>query len=119
MARALLVAVRNWTLYPPEHPTVVAAVARFGDAIRESSLGAAFAIGVTPETLMIEGATADAGATGIAEAAALLHDPDTLAVTFVGSIPLSTIHAFLGLLALDPAERRRGGGPARVWARLG
>src|SRR4051812_9087397 len=119
MARALLVAVRNWTMYPPEHPTVAASVARFGDAVRESSLGAAFAIGVTPETLMIEGAAADASATGIAEAAALLHERDILSVIFLGSIPPDTIHAFLRLLTLDAAERRRDGGPARIWARLG
>ena len=43
MARALLVAVRNWTLYPPEHPTVIASVERFGAAVRDSTLGAAFA----------------------------------------------------------------------------
>ena len=119
MARALMVAVRNWTLYPPEHPTVVAAVERFGAAVRDSTLGAAFAIGVTPETLMIEGATADAGIAGIAEAAAMLHDRDILTVTFVGNIPPGTIHAFLRLLTLDAAERRREGGPARLWARQG
>ena len=119
MARALLAAVRNWTLYPSEHPTVTASVERFGAAVRESTFGAAFAIGVTPETLMIEGTAADAGATGIAEAAAMLHDRDILTVTFVGTIPPETIHAFLRLLTLDPAERRREGGPARMWARQG
>ena len=61
MARALLVAVRNWTLYPPEHPTVGVSVERLAAAIRDSSLGVAFAIGVTPDTLMIEGAAADNG----------------------------------------------------------
>src|SRR6185312_13392999 len=75
LARALLVAARNWTLYPPEHPTVAASVSRLCDAIRESSLGAIFSIGITPETLMIEGAAADASG-AIAEAAALLHDRD-------------------------------------------
>jgi hypothetical protein len=119
MARALLAAVRNWTLYPPEHPTVVASVDRFGAAIRDSTLGAAFAMGVTPDTLMIEGASADPSVTGIAEAAALLHDRDILTVTFVGTIPPSTIHAFLVLLTMDPAQRRAQGGPARVWAKLG
>ena len=119
MARALLVAVRNWTLYPPEHPTVIASVERFGAAVRDSTFGAAFAIGVTPETLMIEGAAADASATGIAEAAAMLHDRDIVTITFLGSIPPQTIHAFLGLLTLDPAERRAGGGPARLWERQG
>ena len=53
VARALLVAVRNWTIYPPEHPTVRASVDRFAAAIRDSTLGAAFAIGVTPDTLVV------------------------------------------------------------------
>jgi hypothetical protein len=116
MARALLVAVRNWTLYPPEHPTVGVSVDRLAAVIRESTLGAAFAIGVTPETLMIEGAAADSGQTGIAEAAAMLHDRDIITITFTGSVPSETIHAFLRVLTLDPAERRRRGGPARIWA---
>ena len=119
MARALLVAARNWTLYPPDHPTVIAAVERFGAALHDSSIGAAFAIGVTPDTLMIEGTAADPSATGIAEAARLLHERDILTVTFIGIIPPETIHAFLRLLTLDPAERRRQGGPARVWAGYG
>ena len=119
MARALLAAVRNWTLYPPEHPTVRASVDRFGAAIRESSLGAAFAIGVTPDTLLIEGTSADASQAGIAEAAAMLHDRDILTLTFIGAIPPETIQAFLGVLTLDPAERRAQGGPARIWARQG
>ena len=33
LARALLGAVRNWTLYPPEHPSVATAVERLADAI--------------------------------------------------------------------------------------
>src|SRR6476659_9635202 len=105
MARALLVAVRNWTLYPPEHPTVGASVERFAAAIRDATNGAAFAIGVTPDTLMIAGAAADGGQTGIAEAAALLHDCDILAMTFVGAVPADTLRAFLRMLTLDPDER--------------
>src|SRR5260221_3493777 len=116
MARALLVAVRNWTLYPPEHPTVGVSVERLAAAIRESALGVAFAIGVTPDTLMIEGAAADNAQSGIAEAAAMLHDRDIASLMFVGSVPLVTIRAFLRVLTLDPAERRRLGGPARIWA---
>jgi hypothetical protein len=116
MARALLAAVRNWTLYPPEHPTVSASIDRFAAAIRESTLGASIAIGVTPETLMIEGAAADSGQTGIAEAAAMLHDRDIITITFTDSVPLQTIHAFLRVLTLDPAQRRLRGGPARIWA---
>ncbi len=119
LARALLVAVRNWTLYPPEHPTVGQSVTRLAKAIHESSLGGAFAIGVTPDTLMIEGASADASQTGIAEAAAMLHDRDILTITFIGDVPTEALHAFLRVITLDPAERRRHGGPARIWERQG
>src|SRR5262249_10531124 len=115
LARALVVAARNWTLYPPEHPTVGISVKRLTDAIRESSLGGAFSIGITPDTLMIEGASADGAQTGIAEAAALLHDRDLLRLTFVGDVPPDAIHALLRVLALEPAQRRRRGGPARIW----
>jgi HEAT repeat protein len=115
VARALLVAARNWSLYPPEHPTVTASVKRFGDTIHESSLGAIFSIGITPETLMIEGTAADAGQTGIAEAAALLHDRDLLRLTFIGDVPQLALHAFLRVMTLETAERRQRGGPAQIW----
>src|SRR3954466_11960299 len=119
LARALLVAVRNWTLYPPEHPTVGASVARLAGTIHDTSLGAIFAVGVTPDTLMIEGTMADAGQSGIAEAAALLHDRDILALTFIGEVPIEALQAFLRVLTLEPAERRQRGGPAAIWASIG
>jgi HEAT repeat protein len=115
LARALLVAARNWSLYPPEHPTVAVSVSRLGDAIHESSLGAIFSIGITPDTLMIEGAAADGSQTGIGEAAALLHDRDLLTLTFVGDVPDEALQAFLRILTLDAAERRARGGPAKIW----
>ena len=119
LARALLVGARNWTLYPPEHPTVGVSVNRLCTAIRESSLGSVFSIGITPDTLMIEGTAADPTQTGIAEAAAMLHDRDLLRITFVGDVPPNAIHALLRMLALEPADRRSQGGPARVWASAG
>src|SRR4051812_44907161 len=119
LARALLVAVRNWTLYPPEQPTVGASVARLAGTIHDTSLGAIFAVGVTPDTLMIEGTMADAGQSGIAEAAALLHDRDILALTFIGEVPTEALQAFLRVLTLEPGERRQRGGPAAIWASIG
>ena len=119
MARALLVATRNWSLYPPEHPTVAASVKRLAEAIHESSLGAIFTIGITPETLMIEGAPADASQSGIAEAAAMLHDRDLLHLTFIGDVPADALHSLLRVLTLEPAERRARGGPAKIWATEG
>ena len=116
LARALLAAARNWTLYPPEHPTVAASVSRLSDAIRQSTLGAIFSIGITPETLMVESTPADSSQSSIAEAAALLHDRDLLRITFIGDVPPEAVHALLRVLSLDPAERRRRGGPAVIWA---
>jgi hypothetical protein len=119
LARALLAAVRNWTLYPPEHPTVSASVARLADAIQQSSMGTAFALGITPETLLIEGTAANRSETAIAEAAALLHDRDLIHMMFVGEVPQTALHALLRVLTLDPAERRQRGGPAKIWAAEG
>jgi HEAT repeats len=115
LARALLTATRTWTLYPPEHPAVTASVSRLTDALRETSLGTAFSLGITPDTLMIEGSAADASQTGIAEAAAFLHDRDLLAMTFVGEVPADAVRALLRVLSLEPAERRTRGGPTRIW----
>ena len=115
LARALLAAVRNWTLYPPDHPTVRASVERLSDAIQQTTAGAIFSIGITPQTLLIEGASADAGQGGISEAAALLHDRDLLRITFVGDVPPEAVHALLQMLSLDAAERRARGGPAKIW----
>src|SRR3954469_23538039 len=94
LARALVAAARNWTLYPAEHPAVSASVSRLADALQRSTLGAIFSIGVTPHTLLVEGMPADAGMSGIAEASALLHDRDLLQITFVGDVPESALHAF-------------------------
>jgi hypothetical protein len=115
LARALLVAARNWTLYPPEHPAVGVSVTRLATAIQESSGGAVFSIAVTPDTLMIEGTMADASQTGIAEAAELLHERDILTLTFIGEVPPEAIHRFLRLLTMEGAERRARGGPAVIW----
>ncbi len=114
-ARALLAAARNWTLYPPDHPTVRASVSRLSDAIKQTAGGTIFSIGITPETLMIEDAAADTGQSSITEAAALLHDRDLLRLTLVGEVPPEAVHALLQVLSLDTAERRSRGGPAGIW----
>ena len=117
LARALLTAARNWTLYPPEHPTVGASVSRLSDAIRQSTLGAIFSVGITPDTLLVESSPADSTQRSIAEAAALLHDRDLLRITFIGDVPTDAILALLRLLSLDLAERRARGGPSWRWSR--
>src|SRR5438874_2485388 len=106
LARALLAATKNWALYPPEHPAVEQAVARFADAIREITAAAVFSISITPDTLLVEGASADQSQTAIADAAAYLHDRDILQLTFAGEVPLAALQRLLTILTLDGAERR-------------
>ena len=115
MVRALLAAARNWSLYPPQHPALAASIARLGDAIRDLSSGSIFSCGITPETLVIGGAAADASQPVIAEAATFLHQRDLVAITFVGDVPADALPALLRLLSLDASERRSRGGPAAIW----
>ena len=119
VARSLLVAARNWSLYPPEHPTVESSVERLCDAIRQSSLGSAFGIGITPDTLLIDGVGPTQATGPIAEAAALLHDRDLLHITFLGDVSYDGVTRLLRLLTLDAQERRRSGGPVKIWAQDG
>jgi HEAT repeat protein len=119
VARALLVAARNWTLYPPEHPAVGSSVERLCEAVRQSSLGAAFGIGVTPNALLIDGIAPTHTEGPIAEAAALLHDRDLLHITFLGEVSSDGVARLLRLLSLDAAERRQRGGPVTIWEQEG
>ena len=119
VARALLVAARNWALYPPEHPAVASSVQRLCDAVKRASLGSVFGIGITPDTLLIDGAGAGQSEGAIAEAAALLHDRDLLHITFLGDVSYDGISRLLRLLSIDAQERRRSGGPVKIWARDG
>jgi HEAT repeat protein len=115
LARALVTGIRSWTLYPPDHPAVAQSHDRLCEAIRQTAGDAIFSIGVTPDTLIIEGGPADLTQPVIAEAAALLHDHDVLQITFLGKVPRAAVRSLLQMLALDSQERRKRGGPAQMW----
>lgn len=119
LARALSAAVRNWALYPPEHPTIAQSLARLGDAVRETAQNSIFSLGITPDTLLVEGVSADRGQAAVTEAAALLHDRDLLRITFVGEVPPEALRTLLRILTVDAAERRSRGGPAQMWVAEG
>ena len=95
------------------------ALARLGDAIRQTSADAVFSIGITPQTLLVEGVAADQSQQAIADAAAMLHDRDIVQLTFVGEVPIEPLRAFLRVLTVDAAERRSRGGPATLWFAVG
>jgi len=111
---ALSAAARNWTLYPPEHPTVSASVKRLGEMISQTVAGAAFTFGVTPETLLVAGYPLPDDQ-AVTETARLLHDHDLLQVTFLGDPEASALHSLLTLLSRNPEELRASGGPAKAW----
>lgn len=115
LSRALVAAIRAWTLYPPEHPAVGAAVQRFAHAIGEATSGAVFSVGVTPDALLIEGVPVPPSPP-VSEAAQLLHDRDILQITFAGAVTPEAIHRLLALFAADAASVRARGGPAEIWA---
>jgi len=115
LAQAVLAASRNWVLYPPEHPAVGHSLDRLEHAVRQTVGGAVFTVGVTPETLLVEGASADRNQAAIADAAALLHDRDILHLTFVGDVPIEALRSLLKVLTLEAADRRSRGGPAQIW----
>jgi hypothetical protein len=118
LARTLVAATRNWTLYPPEHPAVRASFERFAEAIHAATTGTVFSIAITPDTLLVEGLTVPPSPQ-VAEAARLLHDRDFLQLTFVGAVPADALSKFLQLLSGDREIVRQNGGPQGVWTRDG
>jgi hypothetical protein len=118
LARTLVAASRNWTLYPPDHPAVRASFDRLAEAIQNATNDAVFSVGITPDSLMIESSAVPANPQVI-EAAKLLHDRDLLRLTFSGRVPAGAVSKLLHLLALDPAALRQHGGPEGVWRENG
>lgn len=115
LSRALVTAARAWTLYPPEHPAVAAALDRFADTVNDATGDAVFSFGVSPDALFIEG-VAVPPSPPISEAAQLLHERDILQLTFVGHISTDAARRLVALLGIDSATLRARGGPGEVWA---
>jgi hypothetical protein len=118
LARALAAGARNWSLYPPEHPAVRAAVERLGEMVRHSTGGAAFAFGVTARTLLVAGLPLPEEQP-VVETARLLHDHDILQLTFLGEPAPDALHELLKLLSTPGDDLRRAGGPAPAWEATG
>lgn len=118
LARALLAAARSWVLYPPTHPAVHEALERLALAIGASTSGVECSLGVTPDTLAVQGIPVPA-TQPVAEAAQFLHDRDVLRIDFASSPSTATLADLLEVLSQDTDTRREQGGPATAWARTG
>jgi hypothetical protein len=119
IARALISAARSWTMYPPDHPVVSGAVGRLKLAVTDVATGGIFSMGVTPDTLLIEGISLASPDKLVGEAAALLHDKDILQLSFFGEVAESALRDLLKLLSQDAASMRGRGGPAAIWGAEG
>src|SRR5439155_11252787 len=118
LARALVAAARNWTLYPQEHPAVRASFERLSHAIQVATNDAVFSVGIMPESLLIEGHPVPASPQ-VVEAARLLHDRDLLQLTFSGAVPAEAVEKLLGVLTMDGRILREAGGPEALWNQNG
>jgi HEAT repeat protein len=123
VARALVAAARSWALYPPEHPAVRTSLDRLRAALADAAAGQTLSFGITPDTLLVDGAPAAGRADRIegpvAEAAAWLHQRDIVQLSFAPELPPQALQQLLALLVEDPAALRDAGGPAKAWAERG
>ena len=114
LARALVAATRNWTLYPPDHPAVRTSFERLSEAIQNATNDTVFSVGITADNLMIESVAVPENPQ-VLEAARLLHDRDLLRLTFSGRVPADAVAKLLRMLVLDRAALCARGGPEGVW----
>jgi hypothetical protein len=117
-ARSLVAAGRSRALYPPDHPAVRTSVDRLASALRRAGATQPLALGITPDTLILDDAPLP-GDGPVAEAAAWLHERDILRLLFLPDADGPALQALLALLAEDPRTVRQRGGPAAAWTAAG
>ena len=115
LARTLVSGIRTRSLYPAAHPNVDSAVARLHESILAIGETNGFTLGVTPETLLLDGKPLDDTDVQVTEAAELLHELDIIRLTFSSQIKPHTLHSLVGVLSQDITLLRGRGGPARAW----
>jgi hypothetical protein len=119
LSRGFLSAVRNWALYPAEHPTVRAAIERFRDAIAQAlEAKVTSAISVTPTSLLVRGIPAPDDV-AIAETAALLHAHGILEIGFDPVVPAEAPARLLAFLGRPSVSFQEQGGVSEAWAQHG
>lgn len=116
LSRACLTASRNWRLYPPSHPAVHTSFERLHKTLADAIPAFPFAIGVAPDTLLVDGAAPAGSDSAIAELASLLHEHDIIQLTFMIAPLPAALEGLLDLLKRDPEDVRAAGGPAKLWA---
>jgi hypothetical protein len=119
LARALVAAARAWTLYPPEHPALRAALDRLASSARELNSEKPLRLVATPETLVVLDTPIPAGDQAVRELAGLLHRHLVGSLSISAGADLDSWQALLGMLARPPEQLRAEGGIAQLWSAAG
>ena len=117
-ARALVGAARARQLYSVEHPAAAQALGRLRAAVEVLAASHDVQIGVSPDTLFVNGEPLGSNRL-IAEAAGYLHEHDILGLRVISVPSFPQLSEFLQLLSSDVEELRRRGGPAACWGASG
>ena len=116
--RTLMAAARAIQMYSPHHPTAAAAAERCRASLAPLAVTGTLVIGVTPETLLVNGEALPADLR-VHDAAILLNDRDILRMHIVSQPTPVELGNFLVLLSMDGAAIRQRGGPAAIWKDYG
>ncbi len=115
-ARACKTAARFVGLYPPDHPSVAAALESVARASHAAASSGPLRLGVLPDTLTLEDGKLSRDDAAVSELAALMHTHIIGQLTVHDSTSPESWRRFLGLIAATPDQVRSRGGVARLWA---
>ena len=115
-ARAFKAAARAVVLYPDAHPAIAATLGRIVQSTSAGVLRAPLRIGVTADSLSLEGRSLSRPEPAVSELAALLHAHLIGELTVHPGGTLDSWRSFLRLIGRSPEEVRAEGGIGRLWA---
>ena len=118
-ARSCKAAIRIVSMYPPSHPNIQSALTRMTAAGSAATSGGPMALGVMPDSLLMNGRALPKPDPSVNELAALLHGHHIGELTLQGPLTAGGWHMLLSLLATSPEEIRLEGGIMRAWQSAG
>jgi hypothetical protein len=118
-ARTCKAAARAVSLYPGQHPSIAASLARLAEATARLTASGPLQLRVMPDTLLIGDAAPPKPDQAIRELAGLLHSHQIGAITINAGAETGSWQTLLLLLSRLPEDVRADGGIAQLWATAG
>jgi hypothetical protein len=116
LARAFKAAARVVVLYPGGHPSVGTTLNRLVQLTSSPHMSATLRLGVTRDSLVLDGRSPARPDSAIAELAALLHRHAIGELVIRPEGDVEAWRCFLSLIGRPPEDVRAEGGIAQVWA---